>query len=210
MSNNDSGFLPFILGTLAFLMAIVLGIVCLLIINSSGGETGTQLAGENSSVGNANDANDADANAAKQKNRRSQKTRSNNADEMVVVRVDDEEYQKAEEQEREEISKLLDEADRLISQGRKRNPKRREGKILVLTDLPPEEKNRIWWEIAAIAEVDDEDAIRYTLTTVKARRIGKKYTTSVLEVFGLFREGAKASWRTPAPPEELDRESNDQ
>lgn len=118
-----------------------------------------------------------------------------------IVSVDENEFERARLLEKKRVQRLLDEADRLTGNKRNTNLDGEPPELFSFSNLPPEEKNRIWWEIADIASLRQEDAIRYTLTIVQARRIGKHYNTSVLEVFNLFREGANASWRTDYPPE---------
>lgn len=67
--------------------------------------------------------------------------------------------------------------------------------------LDDDEKNRIWWEIAAVARRGGAVAYRYTLTTEAALKIGEKYEVSVLHVFKFFRESATAEWRSEFPPD---------
>ena len=85
-----------------------------------------------------------------------------------------------------------------------------ENKPHPLRSMSDEEKNRVWWEIAEIAQLHPGDEVKYTLTIVRARSIARKYQVSVLDVFNHFREGANASWRTITSPLSDDDENDDE
>ncbi|MGI9517187.1 MAG: hypothetical protein ACR2NP_09085 [Pirellulaceae bacterium] len=70
-----------------------------------------------------------------------------------------------------------------------------------LFELSDEEKNRIWWEIAAVSERRGEVAYTYRLTTVTAGPLARKYGVSVLQIFDFFRAGVDATWLEHEPPE---------
>lgn len=69
-----------------------------------------------------------------------------------------------------------------------------------LYDLPDDEKNRVWWEIADASHRSGQVAFSYTLSIEQARPFAERYHVSVLEVFDFFRDGVDADWRTGTAP----------
>ena len=117
----------------------------------------------------------------------------------MYVAVDEDDMMAARALEEKRMQELLDEADKLTGKKEKKSSRK---KLNNFKNLSDEEKNRIWWEIESVAtRYSGEEQITFTLTFGQAARISRFYNTTVYEVFRLFREGAKADWRTPeAPP----------
>ena len=80
-------------------------------------------------------------------------------------------------------------------------------RIRSFDNLSGEEKNRIWWKIAAVAATTKGEDTKYQLTTRQAMHISSQIGSSDLDVFKLFREGVDAEWRTDSPPAEEDGET---
>lgn len=80
-------------------------------------------------------------------------------------------------------------------------------RIRSFDNLSGEEKNRIWWKIAAVAATTKGEDTKYQLTTRQAMHISSQVGSSDTDVFRLFREGVDADWRTDTPPAALDGET---
>ena len=204
MPSSNQGIIRVCMAVIAISVTVTVTVVCLRIIlaPATPAEASSVTPGDTTNVAAAGEVDNkrVDNNKNQPPVKAQPPILRNRHHKAVIISVDEEEFRQAQLDEEQRKRRIREETERFIESRNDKKKARISDEIVSLSELAPEEKNKIWWEIAALSGRKNEDSVTYTLTFVQARKIGKLYQTSVLEVFRLFREGAKAEWRTPEPP----------
>ncbi len=216
MNKTATTIVSFCAAICAILFTILLGFYTVQVVSSSFGSQSNPKGNDRAEL-NDPTVDGADPNRAVDNNNNNQRRPANPAIPLnnLAVFVADDDMEQAAMLAAIEEAQLSDRVEELLGNrspsDTKTNPRdllNGENKAHPLRSMSDEEKNRVWWEIAEIAQLHQGDEVKYTLTIVRARSIARKYQVSVLDVFNHFREGAAAPWRTITSPLSDDAEDD--